>query len=183
MKTPERNNQQTEHPTFEEAKLTMPYTDSFQSATSLARKNAVPAPTDTGGNALNRRGFLGALAAMPCLLLLGEKNAAARSAQPKTVVLCRCFVAGFQYHQGPSLLPKLAADQTLILKREPTNPYDPLAIAVHAATGGKLGYLPRRLNEIPSHLMDSGHPLAAVIAEVARNAPPWEKIEMEIRLG
>jgi hypothetical protein len=31
--------------------------------------------------------------------------------------------------------------------------------------------------------MDSGHPLEAVIAGVARDARPWEAVEVEIRFG
>jgi hypothetical protein len=81
------------------------------------------------------------------------------------------------------VLPALVAGQTLVLQREPTNPYDPLAIAVHTDTGNKLGYLPRRLNEIPATLMDSGRNLTAIITSVAREAPPWEMVELEICLG
>lgn len=131
---------------------------------------------------INRRGFLGALAASIWALLSSGRNAMARPAKLQAVALCRCPIAGFQYHQGQALLPKLGAGQTLILQREPTNPYDPLAIALHTTAGCKLGYLPRRLNEIPATLMDNGHYLEAVIADVSRDAPPWEMVEVDVHL-
>ena len=130
-----------------------------------------------------RRSFLGALLAAPWVLLLGARWAEARPAKSQAVPLCRCFVAGFQYHQGRTVLPELVEGQSLVLQREPANPHDLLAIAVHTATGRKLGYLPRQLNEIPAFLMDSGRSMAAVITSVARDAPPWEMVELEIRLG
>ncbi len=134
------------------------------------------------GLMVNRRKFLGALAAVSTAMLPWRRlNAAGGASQ--AVILCRCFIAGFQFHEGPAVLPGLAAGQQLILKREPANLYDPLAIAVHTASGSKIGYLPRRLNEIPSTLMDSGRPLTAVIAGVAPSASPWEMVEMEINLG
>ncbi|MFH7326886.1 HIRAN domain-containing protein [Desulfurivibrio sp. C05AmB] len=81
------------------------------------------------------------------------------AAPPAPVALCRCYVAGFRYHQWATLLPRLKERQALVLKREPENPHDPLAIAVHAVNGDKLGYLPWRLNEIPAGLMDGGRSL------------------------
>jgi hypothetical protein len=97
--------------------------------------------------------------------------------------LFRCLIAGFQYYQGPRILPHLAVGQELVLQREPENPYDDLAVAVHTTTGQKLGYLPRHLNEIPAALMDNGRQLTAGITNLSRNAPPWEMVELEIRLG
>lgn len=132
---------------------------------------------------INRRKFLGALTALSACLLPGGRTAVARPGPSQAVVLCRCFIAGLQFHQGPAEFPRLAAGQRLALNREPQNPYDPLAIAVHAHSGSRIGYLPRRLNEIPSFLMDTGHPLEAVIAGVARDVRPWEAVEVEIRFG
>ena len=131
----------------------------------------------------NRRSFIGALLTAPWVFLMGGMYSVARPAKSQAVPLCRFFIAGFQFHQGRAALPALVPGLPLVLHREPANPHDPLAIAVHTTAGSKLGYIPRRLNEIPATLMDSGHHLAAVIAGVARDAPPWEMVEMEIRLG
>ncbi|NLZ18612.1 MAG: hypothetical protein GX087_12945 [Desulfobulbaceae bacterium] len=70
-----------------------------------------------------------------------------------------------------------------MLKREATNSYDPLAIAVYTTGGSKLGYLPRYMNEIPATLMDQGCPLIAQISVIAPKAPSWEKVALELRFN
>ncbi|MDO5675567.1 MAG: HIRAN domain-containing protein [bacterium] len=130
-----------------------------------------------------RRDFLGALLATPLLVGLSAGTVAAQPAARETIPLCRCLVAGFQYHQGPTMLPQLAVGQALVLQREPANPYDALAIAVHTQTGTKLGYLPRRLNEIPANLMDGGRHLTASITTLTAKAPTWEMVELELYFG
>ncbi len=130
---------------------------------------------------ISRRRFLRALTATPFLLLAG-KQAVARQA-PRTISLCRCYIAGFQYHSGPAILRALRKGQLLSLKREPNNPHDALAIAVYTTTGKKIGYLPRRLNEIPATLMDQGQPVQSFIHRVTRNAPTWEMVKIQVCLG
>lgn len=136
---------------------------------------------------MNRRNFLSVLASSVGALLIGGRDAAARPAglpaAPAPVSLCFCPIAGFQHHKGLAILPTLREGQPLILQREPDNPYDPLAIVVRTSSGRKLGYLPRRLNEIPAGLMDAGQGLMAVIVSVNRDAPPWEMVEVEVRLA
>lgn len=136
---------------------------------------------------MNRRNFLAILvASIGGLLLPGKKSVAGRTGLAVSSVevsLCRCHIAGFQYHQGPGMLTRIKAGQPLCLEQEPDNPHDPLAIAVRTREGRKLGYLPRRLNEIPAGLMDSGQRLSAVVIAVDRDAPPWEMVEMEVVMG
>ena len=52
--------------------------------------------------------------------------------------------------------PELQKDDLLVLKREPDNAYDKLAIAVYDKEERLIGYIPQRKNEIPAHLMDAG---------------------------
>ena len=52
--------------------------------------------------------------------------------------------------------------------RQPANPHDELAIAVHAQSGALLGYVPRDDNAIPARLMDAGKILFARL----RRGPP-----------
>ncbi len=153
------------------------------------RKRAKDSQTPPGrkerhlpATAISRRGFLGAFAATPFLLLPWDKKAVARQTFPVTP-LCRCYIAGFQFHSGPAMLPALAKGKRLSLKREPKNPYDPLAIAVCTTSGRKIGYLPRRLNEIPATLMDQGQPVQSVIHRVTPKAPTWEMVEIQVFLG
>ncbi len=129
---------------------------------------------------LTRRRFFETLAATPFLILAG-KQAVARQT-PRRIPLCRCYIAGFQYHSGPAILRALRKGQRLSLKREPNNPHDALAIAVYTTTGKKIGYLPRRLNEIPATLMDQGQPVQSFIHRVTRNAPTWEMVAIQVCL-
>jgi hypothetical protein len=131
---------------------------------------------------MHRRTFL-QLSALFASTLLFRKAAeedfpATPSAKP--LPLCLCTVAGLQYNEGQDLVPRLRAGQHLTLRREPHNPHDPRAIAVFAASGRKLGYLPRRLNEIPANLMDNGRPVVARVNEVNPQAQPWEAVVMEV---
>ena len=54
-------------------------------------------------------------------------------------------VAGFQYHDGETVWPRLSAGDSLQLLREPANPYDRRAVAVYWGES-KLGYVPRAAN-------------------------------------
>ena len=62
-------------------------------------------------------------------------------------------VAGFRHHQAPTLFDQLRPGDTLILKREPDNPYDRHAIQV-LWQGQLLGYVPRRNNQALAWAMD-----------------------------
>ncbi|MDA8159556.1 MAG: HIRAN domain-containing protein [Desulfobacteraceae bacterium] len=135
---------------------------------------------------MDRRNFLQLAAACVGTLFFrkgaDEDYAAVQKAVP-SVPLCLCTVAGVQYHVGPVSLAQLRPGQPLTLRREPENSHDELAIAVHAGCGVKLGYLPRRLNEIPANLMDSGRRVVARVVEVNPDAPPWESLVLEVGVG
>lgn len=134
---------------------------------------------------MHRRTFLRLSATLVGTLLFRKAAEEDYPVEPsaKTIPLCLCTVAGLKYHQGQGLLPQLRAGQQLTLRREPKNPHDPKAIAVFAASGHKLGYLPRRLNEIPANLMDCGRPVVARVNEVDAEALPWEAVVMEVGVG
>ena len=50
----------------------------------------------------------------------------------------------------------ISAGDVLVLKREPGNRFDPLAIRVETAEGVNIGYVPREKNGILARLMDAG---------------------------
>ncbi len=84
----------------------------------------------------------------------------------RELFLFECRVAGTCYADG--IFEKtsgLAAGDILELRREPRNRHDPLAVAVMTAAG-RIGYLPRSRNEIPSRLMDGGKMLFAEVAYI-----------------
>lgn len=74
----------------------------------------------------------------------------------REIFLLETHVAGTAYQQLEKVEDLLQSSCILIFKREVENRHDALAISIHTETGHKLGYVPRRHNEIPARLMDAG---------------------------
>lgn len=88
-------------------------------------------------------------------------------------------VAGYQYHQGVAVEAQFQPHAALTLTHERDNPHDPLAVRI-AWQGVKLGYVPRPHNaEIAARLI-AGERLTARIAAYDEDAPPWERVVVEI---
>lgn len=64
------------------------------------------------------------------------------------------------------VVASLAAGQELELVREPDNPADPMAIALHTGNGESVGYLRRQIAAVIAPLMDEGRPYRAVVTGV-----------------
>ncbi|MCY4584203.1 MAG: HIRAN domain-containing protein [Chloroflexi bacterium] len=75
------------------------------------------------------------------------------------IFLCHLHVTGTPYYDARTAKKRLEPGQRLTLRREPGNPHDEMAIEILTAEPLKLGYIPRRLNEIPARLMDAGKKL------------------------
>lgn len=75
------------------------------------------------------------------------------------IFLCNLHVAGTPYYDAQAAWEQLESGHRLGLRREPGNPHDEMAIEILTAEALKLGYIPRRLNEIPARLMDAGKKL------------------------
>jgi hypothetical protein len=99
---------------------------------------------------------------------------------PAPEVLLTTFIAGYQYHAGPSLEEELRVGEPLTLVREPENPHDPLAVRLDWQ-GRKLGYLPRNENAEIARLLDAGEALVASIAGIDREAEPWERVRVGVK--
>ncbi len=136
--------------------------------------------------AVRRRGILRGLMASG-LALLGARTAAAvpavvagPSVRGPSVTLQETHVAGTAYYRADAVLPTLREGQTLILRRQPDNPFDPLAVEVLTAIGEKLGYVPRAANPPYARMLDAGYPLTARITAVRPGR--WDLVRMEIGL-
>ena len=99
----------------------------------------------------------------------------------REVFLLECVVAGTAFRSVKTVEPQLKAGAMLALKREPTNPHDPLAIMVLAETGHHLGYVPRAKNEALARLMDAGKILFAKL-EAKDWQSDWLKLTAHIYL-
>ena len=86
-----------------------------------------------------------------------------RAAAPRQILLARLHVAGTAYYDAEAAADRLRPGQRLALRRQPENRYDALAIEVLGPEGHKLGYVPRRRNEMPARLMDAGIRLTASV--------------------
>lgn len=88
-------------------------------------------------------------------------------------------LAGFQYHAGKALWPRMQVGDALTLVREPDNPHDARAVRVEWQ-GHKIGYVPRRENADVARFMDGGRTLAARIVRLAEVRDPWSRVRFEI---
>ena len=135
---------------------------------------------------MKRRSFLGSmLAASAALPAVGHARAAGQShdldgkGAERELLIQESPVAGFQYHDGETVWPRLSAGDSLRLLREPDNPHDRRAVAVYWGTS-KLGYVPRAANTAVSQMMDRGERLAARVKRLRESRDPWKRVEFSI---
>lgn len=115
--------------------------------------------------------------ALLCLLWVWAPSLSAQVAAH--ILLQDSPLAGFQYHAGKTLWPRMQVGDVLNLVREPDNPHDARAVRVEWR-GHKLGYVPRRENADVARLMDGGQTLTARIARLAEVRDPWSRVRFEI---
>ena len=104
-----------------------------------------------------------------------------RAAAPREILLARMHVAGTAYYDAEAAVGRLRPGQRLALRRQPGNRYDALAIEVLGPRGHKLGYVPRRRNEMPARLIDAGKRLSARAESIERRGH-WLNIQMSLYL-
>jgi hypothetical protein len=82
-------------------------------------------------------------------------------------------VAGAARHHRDALVSEAVAPaRPLELRRDPGNPHDPNAIAVHAAGGGEqVGWVPREVAAEIAPELDAGRPWSAVVLREQRRSP------------
>lgn len=81
--------------------------------------------------------------------------------------LLECEIAGTGFVKDIEEKAKaLTGGSVVSLVREADNKYDKLAIRIDNADGGKLGYVPRKKNEILARLLDGGKMLYGKVSEI-----------------
>jgi hypothetical protein len=137
-------------------------------------------PVTKGKNAtretliMDRRAFLGGLLAASGLIA-----GSARARPTRRLTIQESVVAGFQYHQGPALIDRLAPGQPIELVREAHNRFDPRAVRLDWH-GHKLGYLPRNENAAVAQMLDRGERLTATVSQRRARANPWERLAVRV---
>jgi HIRAN domain len=81
-------------------------------------------------------------------------------------------VAGAGRHHADALAASnVRPGRPLELKRDPDNAHDPSAIAVHAAGGEQVGWVPREIAAELAPALDAGEPWAAIVLREQRASP------------
>jgi hypothetical protein len=76
-------------------------------------------------------------------------------------------LAGFRYNDGRLIWNDLRTGDSLVLVREPDNPFDADAIRLEW-NGRRIGYVPRRGNGALARELDAGKTIEARIIELSR---------------
>jgi hypothetical protein len=117
------------------------------------------------------------------ILLLDSKEIDKQKPFGKRIFLVEALVAGTTHlKDDPTAIEaELKKGERLNFFREPENPHDSLAIIVKNAEGRKVGYVPRKKNEILARLMDAGKLVYGTVVEkgLVKN---WLRVTMEIYL-
>ncbi len=84
----------------------------------------------------------------------------------KEIYLFDTYIAGTSFIEDSAIFKELKVNDHLILRRETDNKFDEKAILILNEQNQKLGYIPRKDNEIFSRLLDAGKLLTASIKEI-----------------
>jgi hypothetical protein len=120
-----------------------------------------------------------ALFRLLCLLLAGLWLLPLHAQVSANILLQDSPLAGFQFHAGKALWPRMQVGDALALVREPDNPHDARAVRVEWQ-GHLIGYVPRRENADVARFMDRGQNLTARISRLAEVRDPWARVRFEI---
>lgn len=97
----------------------------------------------------------------------------------KEIMLIECQIAGTSHRDLEEVEPTLLPGNLLVLKREPTNAHDVLAIMIFNESGHHLGYIPRAKNEALARLMDAGKLLFGRLESKELHGA-WLKAQMRV---
>ena len=134
---------------------------------------------------MDRRRFLKAITCLPVFALFPCSEIGSPDVpryKTRDVLLLRANVAGFRYYGGNRVLSRINAGDTVIMRREPRNPYDRRAIALYWGNE-KLGYIPRADNLVIANLLDQGASLKARVMKKKIRGNPHEMIEIQVRFS
>lgn len=99
----------------------------------------------------------------------------------REIMLIECHIAGTSHRDLADVEPTLQPGAFLVLRREPENAHDKLAIRIHDEAGHHLGYIPRVKNEALARLMDAGKLLFGKL-ESKQWIGDWLKVDARVYL-
>lgn len=99
----------------------------------------------------------------------------------KEIFLFDTYIAGTSYIEEKEVFQSLKVNDHLILRRDKENKFDEKAILVLNEKKIKLGFIPRKDNEIFSRLLDAGKLLTGTVKEINIKGDIY-KIKININL-
>ncbi|GAB4369882.1 MAG: HIRAN domain-containing protein [Calditrichia bacterium] len=128
---------------------------------------------------ISRRTFLKKLSALPLVGIIFAGFAERMTIRKH--MINRFSVAGFQYYEGPQLLPQMKPGEVLELLAEPENEYDSFAVKI-MYQGRHIGYVPRSDNRHISRLLRRRVPLLCRISKIKPQDDPWRRLRVKVWL-
>ena len=89
------------------------------------------------------------------------------------------YVAGYAYYDGEKIEDSLLEGKIVTFKREPDCVYDAKAVEIYAGRK-KLGYIPRKDNDLISSLMDQGITVKGEIRKRNFDDQPRKRIKISV---
>lgn len=86
----------------------------------------------------------------------------------KDISVLNTDIAGVYYQKPKKFAQDISENDNIILKREPENEYDNLAIALYYKNL-KIGYIPKAKNEVIAKLIDAGKQFSGKIVKKINN--------------
>ena len=93
-------------------------------------------------------------------------------------------IAGVKFHQYKDALGTIEEGNHLTLEPEPTNKFDPNAVAIYLESDeGKvmLGYVPKKFSSEVSAKLEVGKKLECILTLFNPSASTWNMFEVEIK--
>lgn len=127
--------------------------------------------------------FLGGLIGTGALIGGGGNTPAIGKPFAREIFLIETHIAGTMYVDDlEEALQSVEVGTRLYFFREPENRNDPLAIVIRNKDGQKLGYVPKKNNEIISRLMDAGKLIYGVLEETEQ-VDHWTRLTIQIMMN
>jgi len=90
------------------------------------------------------------------------------------------FIAGVKFHDLHKVIKEVEVGQTLTLKPDPTNKYDPNAIEIWIGET-MVGFVPKKFSAEVAALLGVDLDIECVVTQVNPSAKTWEQCEVIIR--
>lgn len=111
--------------------------------------------------------------------LAPQESATAQAPATARLLVQDSPLAGFRYHEAPTMFSTLREGDALELVREPANGHDSAAIRVEWR-GHMLGYVPRTQNKALAWALDRGERVRARVSRLQDHPNPRERVRFEV---